>query len=307
MTEPAVEAAHLGQVLVLAVVSLLWLDRHLGFGLRGWGPLAGLLVAAGAGWKLVQSLADATAAQVTTRALRWGRVVFSRRVRVGWALALLLAMTFFSSVTLVSSAAVAPRAELRPVAERTAAVWGPYLEKETARWVVRTSPFGTLFHLAVRGHLRETLDVFPLLGTRVEQRDLRPTVSVLLRPGVRGRQALEEGRLRVWVGDERGPLVAEVARPGKAVLLGSRHSVPAAWAEEWALELKSIGAAGAAFDTMMLAWRRPVVVAPRVDLEPGMALHARLENRTGHVIAAETFTLGAESPADLPLADDVEE
>jgi hypothetical protein len=304
---PVVEVAHLAQVLVLAVVSLLWLDRHLGFGLRGWGPLAGLLVAAGAGWKLVRTLADGAAAQATTRAARWGRAVFSRGVRVSWALALLFAITFFSSVTLVSSAAVAPRADLQPVAERSAAVWGPYEEKETTRWVVRTSPFGTLFRLAVRGHLRETIDVFPVLGARVRQRDLRPTVAVLLRPGVFGRQALVEGRLRVWAEKPGGPLIAEVEKPGRAVLLGGRAAIPAAWIEEWALELKSMGAEAAAFDTMMLAWRRPLVVPPGLDLEPGMVLVARIENRKGHVIAEEAFTLGAESPADLPLTDDVQE
>jgi hypothetical protein len=57
----------------------------------------------------------------------------------------------------------------------------------------------------------------------------------------------------------------------------------------------------------MRTWRRPVVLAPAIGLEPGMVLVAQIRNRTQHLIASETITLGADTPADVFLADDVKE
>lgn len=313
MTAPAavkeepVGLAQLAQVVALATLTLLWMDRHLGFGLRGWGPLAGLVLASGVGWRFVQAFAADAAAQATTRAGRAARTVFSRRVRVAWAAALLFVMAFFSSVTLVSSSSAPVPARLEPVGERTKAVWGPTDEKETTRWVVRTSPFGMLYNLAAKGQLRETLEVFPVLGRQVRQRDLRQEPTVLLRPGVEGLKALEHGRLDVWQDREGGRRVAELAAKRGAVLLGTRQPIPPAWIEDWTLELRSLVPAPEPAAEVLRTWRRPIVVAPAFGLEPGMVLVAQIRNKTHHLIASETITLGAETPADVFLADDVKE
>jgi hypothetical protein len=255
----------------------------------------------------VQSLAADAAAQATSRFGRVARTVFSRHVRAGWAALLLFAMAFFSSVTLVSSTSAPVPARLEPVGERTAAVWGPTEEKETTRWIVRTSPFGMLYNLAARGQLRETIEVFPVLGRQVRQRDLRQEPTVLLRPGVEGLKALEHGRLDVWLDREGGRRVLAMTETRAAVLLGTRQPIPPAWIEDWGLELRSLVPDPVPAAEVMRTWRRPVVLAPAIGLEPGMVLVAQIRNRTQHLIASETITLGADTPADVFLADDVKE
>lgn len=305
--EEPVTFAQLAQVLALLVLTLMWMDRHLGFGLDGWGPLTGLLVAAGAGWQVVKMLAQDASTHATSRFARLGRAVFSRGVRGGWAVLLLFVISFFSSVTFVSSSSASPRAALEPVGNRSAAAWGPYEEKETKRWVVRTSPFGVLFNLAVPGYLREAVEVFPAVGKRIHQRDLRQTLTILLRPGVEGLKALEHGRLNVWLDRENGKPVAELVAKRAAAFVGTRQSIPQAWIDDWDLELRSLVPAAGPAAEVLRTWRRPVVLTPAVGLEPDMVLVAQIRNRTGIVIASETISLGGETLTDVYLADDKKE
>lgn len=293
------------QVVALAALTVLWMDRHLGFGLRDPGPLAALVTAVGVGWGLVQFLARDAAPGVTSRVVRYGRALFSRRLRLAWAAALVLLVANVSSVTLVSSSSSPLPASLAPVGARTFAVSDPAEDGEATRWLVRASPFGALFSLAAKGHVRETLEVFPLVGKRVRQRDLRQSSTILIRPGVESLQALVKGRLLVWLDRRGGPRVAEFGGAQSAVLVGGRQPIPAAWTEDWKLELSSLVPDPAAAAPILLIWKRPVPVVPEIGLGPGMVLVAEVQNQKGHAIASRTVTLGDEALVDLYLQDGV--
>ena len=301
--ETPVTLAQLGQVIALLALTLMWMDRHLGFGLRGAGPFAGLFVAAGVAWGFVRGFAGDAAKTAEGRMARMGRALFSRPLRAGWAAALVFVALVVSSVTLVSSSSTPLDAELTPVGARTFAVSGPVREGEATRWVVRSSPFGARFNLPARGHIRETVEVFPLAGKQVRQRELRQPSSLLLRPGVEGLMALERGRLDVWQERPGGPRIAEMVATRAAALVGMRQSVPPAWVEDWRQELVFMAPEPAAAAQILTTWKKPKLVTPAIDLAPGTIVVARVSNQRGHVIAEETITVGDAPLTDIFLAD----
>jgi hypothetical protein len=302
-TEEPVTFAQLAQVLALLALTLMWMDRHLGFGLRSAGPFAGLFLAAGMVWRWVHGFAQDAAKKAEGRLAGLTRVLFSTPFRSSWAVLLLFCALVFSSVTLVSSSSTPLEATLVPVGRRSLAVWGPVQDGEASRWVVRSSPFGTLFNLSAKGHVRETVEVFPLAGKQIRQRDLRQPSTVLLRPGVEGLKALVHGRLDVWQGKPDGLPIAQMVASRSAALIGMRQALPSAWVEDWKQELQTLAPDPPVAAQILIAWKKPKLLAAQMDLAPGMVIVARVSNQMGHVIAEETVTVGEAPVTDVFLAD----
>jgi hypothetical protein len=289
--------------IVLAICVDLWMNHHLGIGLKNPGRVSALVAAVTGALALVDRVLEKQEKESIVRQI-WNifRNVLSVPVlAILYVVAVILGLTY-------SSIMIIPETVEAPLKVTFAAVESPMDRKETTiepkgavlPFVVRTNPFGRPYRITVNGYLPETFDVYPLVGVKViPGRQLRRSPSVILRPPIIALRSLEDGGSIVICGN--GKQIAEDKKHRGSFLLGRAQPIPTSYFDNWKLELVGAGLTQTVMAQTLLEWNRPKVLSPKSDLEPGMTLVAKVLSKANNPVAQVRVTLGSESLVDVPM------
>lgn len=295
-------------LIILGVMVHLWCTHHLGKSLAGIGWVSGLAAAFSAALAFLDKLAEDEQKKRVTKGLQGlARILLAKPVLVILYLVAVLLGLSYASVTVV------PDAEGDRLSARLQAVGGAKVreqksEKGVLRFLVPTNPFGRSYRIKVAGYINQPIEVYPLLGIKIlSERDLRPSPSVLLRPHIGALRDLEDKAELVvqLLQEDREPL--EIVRVGRgdgtgSFILGRSQRITATILRDWTLELRALGLDGNEGEHIpkhIWGWKHPRVARPRVELEPGMRLRAKIITKAGKCSACAEFTLSRASLADI--------
>lgn len=289
-------------VLLLAAVDL-WAAHHFGWGIRDPGQLALLLSAAGAayglvGWFLTQEERDDA----------WGKLRDTLRpVLLNPSLVLVLWAVFLVSTLLFSSLTLVPESggQLGGVSVVRQDGTGDTVSLGggvgLARVPLLTSPMAGPYVVRVEGYLPTTVEVPPLVGSRLRLGDdVARAPSLLIRPAGDALDALRlAGHVRVLRRDADGERQVAQSEPGAygSFLLGPAQPTLRDRLANWERELIVEGVSTQlGVNRHLLEWQRVHPLSAEQELGPGDTVVVRVVSRTDRTMAEKEIVL---RPVDL--------
>ena len=292
-------------LLWIALVNL-WLKRHLGFGWDDPGTISIIVAAVGTVLYLLEKAGRKEQEAWWANLFSWLDLPLLLLLYV----AVAIPMALFSSVTVLTdppgSALTASLTEADQPAGKMKKLDNLSDPNKGLQFSwVSTSPLGRSYRLSVAGYLPQTVQVFPLWGlTLSPRRDLRPSLSVLFRPGADGLRTLADGGCFVaWreQGDQRTEIATGKPDRKASLLVGNEQAISPAVFENWRMELAAQQLKPDAIDSRILIWKAPYRVPSAIPLEPQMTLVGEVQTREGAPMVRARVTLGDERLTDVPM------
>lgn len=294
-------------LLTILVVLDLWMVHHVGHGVRNVSAFVLLAGVIGGMAKILDRVFPDELKALGARAGEILRAAARPPVLGVAALFVLLVLVTVSSVVVVTEEGTAdPNVRIVPLDDPDAAR-SPALDEETR--LVRaaflpTTPFGRTVRVEADGYVSGLFDVYPITGLRLRLgTDLRPSPSVLIRPGVDALGALlDHATIRVWrLTDTGRDLVASDSGRAAAFMLGRPRTIAAGQREDWQRELTRQGAPESVAADIIGTWHEPVLLTPQSPLQPGTRLLVEVGYSPEAPVTSAEVTLGDESLVDVPL------
>lgn len=291
-------------LLWIALVNL-WLKRHVGFGWDDPGTISIIVAAAGTVLYLLEKAGRKEPEAWWANLFSWLDLPLLLLLYVTVA----IPMALFSSVTVLSeppgSALAASLTDAGQAGQPRKLDNLSDPNKAIQFTWVSTSPLGRSYRLSVAGYLPETVQVFPLWGlTLSPRRDLRPSLSVLFRPGADGLRTLADGGCFVaWreLGDQHTKIASGKPDRKASLLVGNEQAISSTLFENWRMELAAQQLTSDAIDSRILIWKKPYQLSSAIPLEPQMTLVGEVQTREGATMMRAKVRLGEDKLTDVPM------
>jgi hypothetical protein len=210
----------------------------------------------------------------------------------------------------ISSVTVLADGELETAAVRLAAE-GTGAEGEKAKkrlsgpdsvvtFLALTTPFGRPYYVEVDGYIRESFDLYPLVGKKIRvRRDLSVSPSLLVRVPTGKHALLRVGAIRIRI-DKGKEETVDLKDGSASLLVGRRSGIPELFYERWKLEMIALGMQEPVSARSILQWSNATFF--KRTLKRGMILKAQFLDANGKVHAEAKTTLSDDKISDVLLS-----